>query len=162
MSYFTARKSFIININNRLRRTKMAVFLSILSGILLSIMIAMNSDLSSTIGVYYSVAFIHFIGLVIIIIIMRIKKISMKYQKNIHWYWYSGGAIGILTTVFQNLTVSNMGVSKTLALALFGQSMISIIIEHYGWFETPIKNVNKKQFLGIGLILSGIIIMFVY
>jgi transporter family-2 protein len=140
----------------------MAVFLSVFSGILLSIMIAMNSDLSSSMGVYYSVALIHFTGLVLITIIMRVKKISMKYDKRIPWYWYSGGAIGILTTVFQNITVSNLGVSKTLALALFGQSVISIIIEQYGLFETPRKLVNKKQFLGIGLILSGIVVMFLF
>jgi transporter family-2 protein len=96
------------------------------------------------------------------IIIMRMKKISMKYHKQIAWYWYSGGAVGILTTVFQNLTVSNMGVSKTLALALFGQSAIAIVIEHYGWFETPIKKINSKQFVGIGLILSGIVVMFIF
>lgn len=140
----------------------MAVFLSILSGFILSIMIAMNSDLSSTMGVYISVALIHFIGLVIIVIILKVKKLSMKFDKNIPFYWYSGGAIGILTTVFQNVTVSNLGVSKTLALALFGQSVISILIEHYGLFETPKRLVHKKQFIGIGLILSGIIVMFVY
>lgn len=140
----------------------MAIFLSILNGVLLSIMIVMNSDLSSSMGVYYSVALIHFIGLVLIIIIMRVKKLSMKFERNIPWYWYSGGAIGILTTVFQNVTVSSLGVSKTLALALFGQSVISIIIEQYGLFETPQKLVNKKQFVGIGLILSGIIVMFIY
>lgn len=140
----------------------MAVFLSILSGFILSIMIAMNSDLSSTMGVYISVALIHFIGLVIIVIILKAKKLSMKFDKNIPFYWYSGGAIGILTTVFQNVTVSNLGVSKTLALALFGQSVISILIEHYGLFETPKRLVHKKQFIGIGLILSGIIVMFVY
>ncbi|MFA9376418.1 MAG: DMT family transporter [Lachnotalea sp.] len=140
----------------------MTVFLSILSGALLSIMIAMNSDLSSTMGVYYSVALIHLIGLILIIIILKIKQISMKYHKNIPWYWYSGGAIGILTTVFQNLTVSNMGVSKTLALALLGQSVVSIIIEKYGWFETPKKVVNRKHFIGIGFILCGILVMFIY
>lgn len=140
----------------------MEVFLSILSGVLLSIMIAMNSDLSLSMGVYYSTVLIHLTGLVLIIIIMRMKKNNMKFQKNIPWYWYSGGAIGILTTVFQNVTVSNLGVSKTLALALFGQSAISIIIEQYGIFETPKRLVTKKQFFGIGLILSGIIVMFIY
>ncbi|WP_180272608.1 DMT family transporter [Konateibacter massiliensis] len=140
----------------------MAVFLSILSGVLLSVMIAMNSELSSSMGVYYSVALIHLIGLVIIIAIMKVKKLSMKFQKNIPLIWYSGGAVGILTTVFQNVTVSTLGVSKTLALALFGQSVISIVIEHYGLFETPKKRIRKKQFIGIGLILSGITVMFLY
>jgi transporter family-2 protein len=140
----------------------MAVFLSILSGILLSIMIAMNSDLAVSMGVYYSVALIHLIGLVVIIVIMRRKKMSMRYERTIPIYWYSGGAIGILTTVFQNMTVANLGVSKTLALALFGQSVISIIIEHHGLLDTPKKKVHKKQLIGIGFILSGIIVMFLY
>lgn len=140
----------------------MAVFLSILSGFIVSIMIAMNSDLSSAMGVYISTAFIHFSGLVIIVTILKSKKLSMKFDKNISFYWYSGGAMGILTTVFQNVTVSNLGVSKTLALGLFGQSVVSILIEHYGWFETSKKLVKKKQLIGIGLILSGIIVMFIY
>lgn len=138
----------------------MEVFLSIFSGVVLSVMIAMNGDLSTSMGVYYSVGFIHLTGLIMITVIMRLKKISMKFQKNIAIYWYSGGAIGILTTVFQNITVSSIGVSKTLALALFGQSVISIVIEHYGLFDTPRKMIHKKQFVGIGLILSGIIVMF--
>lgn len=140
----------------------MAVFLSIFSGIVLSIMIAMNSDLSSSMGVYSSAALIHLIGLVLIIVILKVKKLSMKFDKTIPIYWYSGGAIGILTTVFQNATVSNLGVSKTLALALLGQSIVSIVIEHFGLFETPKQLIQKKQFIGIGLILCGIIVMFVY
>lgn len=140
----------------------MAVFLSIFSGIILSIMIVMNSDLSTTMGVYPSVALIHLIGLIIIIVILKVKKLSMKFDKSIPIYWYSGGAVGILTTVFQNVTVSNIGVSKTLALALFGQSIISIIIEHFGLFETPKRYIHKKQLIGIFLILIGIVVMFLY
>lgn len=140
----------------------MAVFLSILSGIVLSIMIVMNSDLSASIGVYYSVALIHFVGLILIVVIVKAKKLSFRVDKNIPIYWYSGGVVGVLTTVFQNITVNHMGVSKTLALALLGQSIISIWIEHYGLFETPKRLVNKKQFVGIFLILSGIVVMFIY
>ncbi|PXV93642.1 transporter family-2 protein [Lachnotalea glycerini] len=140
----------------------MAVFLSILSGVLLSVMIVMNSDLAISMGVYYAVALIHFIGLIVIVIIVSRKKLSMKFHNNIPIYWYAGGAIGILTTIFQNITVSNLGVSKTLALALFGQSIISIIIEHYGFLETPKKLLQKKQFIGIGFILCGIVVMFLY
>lgn len=140
----------------------MSVFLSIICGIIISIMIVMNSDLSSSMGIYTSAALIHLTGLVLITTILKVKKLSMKYDKTIPFYWYSGGVIGILTTVFQNVTVPNLGVSKTLALGLFGQSIISILIEHFGWFETPKRLLCKKELVGIGLILSGIVVMFVF
>lgn len=140
----------------------MNLIISIMIGAIVSVMILFNGTLSNALGNLISTVIIHFVGLLSVILVLIISKTKFKFQKGIPFYLYSAGAIGVLTVVLTNLSFAELGVSLTLALGLFGQSIFSIFIDHYGLFGMKIIKFNRKKLIGLSIITIGIFIMTVY
>lgn len=136
--------------------------LSVLTGAFIAVMITFNGELGSRTGNYLSSVIIHIVGLMVIIGILIITKSKLKIDKEIPIYMYSAGAIGVFTVLFNNITFSTLGVSLTIALGLFGQSMASIVIDHYGLLGMKVIKFNPNKLVGLVLIILGIIVMAIF
>ncbi|MBO1583197.1 DMT family transporter [Bacillus sp. XF8] len=136
--------------------------LSIIIGALIAIMIPLNGILSEITGNYMSSVMIHIVGLIAIVIVLLISKSKIRIQKGIPLYLYSAGAIGVFTVLFSNISFSALGVSITIALGLLGQSVSSIIIDHFGLLGMKVMKFEKKKMFGLLLISSGIVVMTIF
>ncbi len=137
----------------------MYYFLSLVAGSLLAFMVSSNGIVGEAAGNYASSVIIHFIGLVAVMAVLFITKAKFKNLRSIPLWMYSAGLIGIITVLFNNTTFTALGVSLTVALGLLGQSVTSIIIDHFGLFGLPVSRFDTKKILGFIIILSGIVIM---
>ncbi|MBL4931245.1 DMT family transporter [Clostridium paridis] len=133
-----------------------------LFGILASIMILFNGTLGNLTGNYTASVIIHLVGLISICIILLVNKAKFKLQKGTPLYLYCAGVIGVFTVLFNNVSVLNLGVALTLALGLLGQSLTSIIFDHFGFMGTNVVKFEKKKIIGFIIIALGIFIMTVY
>ncbi|MDM5155616.1 DMT family transporter [Bacillus sp. DX1.1] len=136
--------------------------LSVLIGAFIAIMIPLNGILSEITGNYTSSVMIHIVGLIAIIIVLLISKSKLRIQQGIPLYLYSAGAIGVFTVLFSNISFTSLGVSITIALGLLGQSVSSIIIDHFGLLGMKIVKFEKKKIIGLLLISSGIGVMTIF
>ncbi len=136
--------------------------ISIFIGGLISMMILLNGVLSNATGNYTSSIIIHMVGLFSIIVVLLLTKSKFKLQKGIPLYLYSAGAIGVFTVLFNNLSFAALGVSIPLALGLLGQSLTSIIIDHFGLLEMKVIKFEKKKIVGLLIISLGIVVMAVF
>jgi len=128
-------------------------------GALIAIMILFNGTLSNALGNYTSSVIIHIVGLFCMIFILLISKSTVKLEKGIPLYLYSAGVIGVFTVLFNNLTFYKLGVSITLALGLLGQSLCSIVVDHFGLLGMKVVRFENKKYIGLFFIIFGIIIM---
>jgi len=129
--------------------------LSLLMGILISVMVAFNGGLTTQYGVYSATVIIHIVGLILIVAVVLVKK-ERFFPGKYAWFLYMGGAIGVLTTVFNNFSFGRISVSAILALGLFGQSVTGLIIDQYGLFGMHKHPFTKEKLIGLSLILAGI------
>ena len=136
--------------------------LSALIGALIALMIPLNGILAEVIGNYNASVLIHIVGLITVIIILIVGKFKIKIHKGIPLYLYSAGAIGVFTVLFTNVSFSTLGVSLTIALGLLGQSITSIIIDHFGLLGMQVVKFEKKKMVGLLLIASGIVVMNIF
>jgi len=121
-------------------------------------MIAFNGGLTERYGVYPATVFIHIVGLALISCIVFIKR-ENPFSKKQTWFLYMGGAIGVFTTVANNISFGRISVSAILALMLFGQSVAGIIVDRYGLLGMPKYKFAKRKLFGIALVLCGIAVM---
>jgi len=133
-------------------------FLSLLTGFVISVMIAFNGGLTERYGVYTATVLIHLVGLLLILFFLVIKR-ENPFSKRQSWFLYLGGAIGVFTTIANNVAFSRISVSAILALMLFGQSVAGIIFDRYGFFGLPKHSFAKRKLVGMALVLCGIITM---
>lgn len=134
-------------------------FFAVLIGGLIGVMLTLNGLLEGRFGVFISLAIIHLVGLFVVIILMLIKKEKLFKTKNIPLYLFSGGAIGVLLTFINILTIKEIGVALTSSIAVFGQLVFSSLIDNYGWFGMEKYIFNKKKLIGFSIILIGLVVM---
>jgi len=133
----------------------MFYFLSLVMGIMITVMVAINGGLTSFYGVYSATVMIHLVGLVIISAAVFIKK-ERFFPGRFTWYLYLGGAIGVFTTLANNISFGRISVSAIMALGLLGQTVTGLVIDQYGLFGMQKHRFTKDKIIGLALILAGI------
>ncbi|MBU3128214.1 DMT family transporter [Clostridium tagluense] len=135
---------------------------AVLIGILIAIMVTFNGVLANYTDQYRAILIIHIVGLIAVIIILLLKKEKLNLKKNIPFYLFSGGLIGVFVVFLNNLCFNSLGASLTLSLGIFGQLVLACFIDHYGLFGLNIYKFNKKKIIGFLIILSGLVTMIKY
>ncbi len=130
--------------------------LSVLSGILFTLMIAVNGELGTTYGVYSASVIIHFIGLMLISLLLAAKCRRFFPARKLPIHLYLGGAVGVGTVVFNNLAFGRISVSAILALSLLGQTLTSLVIDQFGLFRMPRHPFSIRKLPGFILVVIGI------
>lgn len=136
----------------------MYYFLSLLTGCLTAVMIVSNGKLSNVSGLNSATLLIHITGLITISIFIILKKENPFSKKNA-LILYSGGIIGVATTLMNNVVFGQIPISAIVALGLLGQSLTSIVIDQFGLLAQPKNPLKKKQGIGLFFILIGILSM---
>ena len=133
----------------------MYYFASLMIGILVAVMIALNGGLTTLYGMYAATVIIHIVGLILIggIILLRREK---PFAKRLPWYLYIGGVLGVATTASVNFAFGKISLSAILALGLFGQSVAGALVDQFGWFGMKKHPFRAFQIPGILLVAGGI------
>lgn len=132
--------------------------LSLLAGMMISVMVVFNGGLNAQVGFGLSLVLIHIAGLITIALVMLIKREKPVFPK-MPPFWYTAGLLGILTTVFNLLAFGHISVSAMMALGLLGESMSSLFADHTGLLGIPVRKMRREKVAGLVLILAGIVIM---
>lgn len=137
----------------------MYYIISAFTGILIAIMLIANGGLSSQYGLYSSTVMIHIVGFIFTLVVMAVKKEKGLFKQKLPLHLYLGGAIGVLTVLFNNQAFGKISVSSILALNLLGQSITSIVIDQFGLLNMPKQPLRLKKLIGISVIFCGILWM---
>ena len=135
--------------------------LAVLSGALISIMVAINGELTARIGNYPATVIIHIAGLIMIVVVMLVMRMKLHPGPRAPWYLYLGGVIGVGSVMFNNFTYPILGVSVSLALGLLGQLLLSLVIDRFGFFGMPKLPLRLHRVLSVCIVLIGIAIMMI-
>lgn len=133
--------------------------LSIVIGIIIAVMVSVNGQLTMEYGLYLATVMIHITGIITVFVAMILRKEKFRFSRKLHWFIYTGGALGVVTTLFNNLAFGKISVSAILALSLFGQSLTSIVIDQFGLFHMEKRTFCKLKWVGIFLVIIGIAYM---
>lgn len=133
--------------------------ISAIVGIIITIMITANNELSNHVGVYSSSVVIHVIGVLSCLLFISVMRKKITGFNRTKPYQYLGGAIGVLTVVFSNITIPELGVSLVVSLGLLGQIAMSVIYDSFGIMGSLKSKLTLKKIAGVAIMAAGIAIM---
>ncbi|AUM90590.1 hypothetical protein CBB2_0801 [Clostridium botulinum] len=133
--------------------------LAVLNGILLAIMIFLNGVLSEKIGLYLSTLIYHVLGLLLILLVSIVRKNKLPKLNKIPVILFLPGILSVLVIFLNNLSSSKIGITLTAGMGLFGQLVISALIDHFGLFGVQVNKMRKEKILSFSLIITGLIFM---
>ncbi|WP_097028425.1 DMT family transporter [Clostridium peptidivorans] len=133
--------------------------LAVLNGILLAIMIFLNGALSERIGLYISTLIYHVLGLLLILLVSIVRKNKLPKISKIPVILFLPGILSVLVIFLNNLSSYKIGITLTAGMGLFGQLVISALIDHFGLFGVQVNKMRTKKILSFSLIITGLIFM---
>ncbi len=133
--------------------------LSLFSGLIIAVMVAINGRLTLIWGVFGAAVVIHVVGALFAYILCRLTKKKIAIQKNLPVWLYLGGAVGVLTTVFNNFAYGKISLTSIVALGLLGQTITSLFIDCLGLFGMKKHSLKKSSVFGLVFSLAGILVM---
>ncbi|KYH28116.1 MULTISPECIES: DMT family transporter [Clostridium] len=131
-------------------------------GLIIAVMVSFNGTLASYVGDYLGVLITQIVALITISVILIGKGKGINLKRRIPFYLFSGGTIGVVLTLFNNVCYKNLGVSLSLSLGLLGQSVAAVIIDHFGLLGMDKYHFKREKLIGFGLAFTGIAIMIIY
>lgn len=133
--------------------------LSVLTGVLIAAMVAINGALTGQYGVYLATVIIHIVGLALITVVCLLKKEKPAQRRRLPLWFYLGGVIGVGTTVFNNVAFGRISLSAIVALGLLGQSVSALFIDQFGWMGMPRRVFRPAKLAGLLCMLAGCVYM---
>ncbi|MFV0364778.1 MAG: DMT family transporter [Suipraeoptans sp.] len=134
-------------------------FFSLFTGMILAFMVSANGSLTENYDALFAAVIIHIVGVAFATIIYIFKKEKKPFIGHYPLWFYLGGAVGVLTTVFTNFAYESISVTSIVALALFGQTVTALFIDTFGLFGMKKHSFNRATLIGFAFSIFGIILM---
>jgi transporter family-2 protein len=79
--------------------------------------------------------------------------------KHVNPLYLTGGAFGAVI-IFSNVTaIHQIGVTLTISALLIAQLSLAFLIDINGWFGVMKQKMKLPQFIGIGMMIAGVVIL---
>jgi len=131
-----------------------------LGGAFITLQGVANSRISQDIGTWQAATITQFTGFITALLIWMIIRDGQLHKfKQVQPLYLSGGAMGAIV-VFGNVTaIHQIGVTLTISVLLIAQLLLTFIIDSNGWFGVIKRKMSFPQFIGITLMIAGVIIL---
>ncbi|MBP7348648.1 MAG: DMT family transporter [Butyrivibrio sp.] len=133
--------------------------LAVLTGMIISVMIAINGGLTKGYGVYFAAVIIHVVGVLFALVLCFAGKRKIQIRSTAPKWAYLGGVIGVLTTFCNNCAYGKISMTSIVALGLLGQSVTSIVLDAHGFLGIPAQKMKKTAWIGFAPAVVGIFVM---
>lgn len=139
------------------------IILAILAGMAMPTQAVINSKLADSTGNPILAAFISFavgtVALFLYILLTGIPLSDLATAKNAPPVAWIGGFLGAFFVSVMATIVPRTGVALTFSIAIAGQMLITLLIDHFGWLGVDEKPINLMRVLGAVLITGGVVMI---
>lgn len=139
------------------------IILAILAGMAMPTQATVNSKLAGSVDNPIIAAFISFaVGTIALFVYMLLTGVplgNLAAAKNASPMAWIGGFLGAFFVSVMATIVPRLGVALAFSLAIAGQMLITLIIDHFGLLGAPVREINYMRVAGAALITIGVILI---
>ena len=139
------------------------IIAAVIIGTLMPIQAGINAELTRLVKHPYLAALISFsmgtIVLSIMVIAQGLPMAEIKRLAGASPYMFLGGFMGALFVGSSIFLIPKMGATTMIAAYITGQLLMSVIMDHYGWFGIPVNQISMTKITGICLLFVGLFLV---
>jgi len=132
--------------------------LGVIAGGLIAIQSVLNASLGQRVGNLGSVLVLTLLSAITLIVLIFIFPTTANIS-NLpgfsEWYLYLGAVLGVAILVTPIYLVPRIGTTSTLIAIVLGQTLLALIIDHFGLFASPKIEINMARGIGVLLVIIG-------
>ena len=131
-------------------------------GIAITFQTAINSQLREYLYSPLQAALLSFligtIALAVLVFFQPVEKPNLEMLNQIPWFLWLGGFLGVYAISFSIYTAPKLGFLTLSGLIIFGQIVMSMIIDQFGLLGTEKTPINWQRLLGGVVIFTGVLL----
>ena len=139
------------------------IILAILAGMAMPTQATVNRQLAAYTASPITAAFISFaVGTVALFVYMLLTGVPLSglaSSKDAPLVAWIGGFLGAFFVSVMATVVPKIGVALAFSLAIGGQMLVTLLIDHFGWLGVEQKPVNLYRVAGAALITVGVVLI---
>lgn len=137
----------------------LAIIYAIISGISMTLQGVFNTKLEEKVGTWETNVIVQGTALVVTLIIVTFfGKGNFKAIKNVNKLYLLGGFLGVIIIFTVMKSIGAMGATCGIGIILVAQLASAGMIDALGLFGTEKISFHLKEFIGIAIMILGIII----
>ncbi|MBC1474069.1 DMT family transporter [Listeria grandensis] len=138
--------------------------MGLVAGMMSPIQTSINSRLRIAVDSPIIASLISFlVGMTLLLILSLLVERRLTFQLRgvgrIPWWIFTGGALGVIFVTSNILLLPLLGSALTVVLALCGQMIIALTIDHFGWFGIIPHPINRYRLLGVLSMIGGVLLI---
>lgn len=141
-----------------------AVIIGLAAGCLLGAQPSINGQLGRSLEHPLHASLISFasgtaIVLVILVFIGSAKPVFTTPARDLPWWIWLGGAIGVVMVTTSLILVPRVGSLPWFAAVMTGQTVAALLLDHFGLLGNPKTEASPLRLLGVGLLIAGVFVI---
>jgi len=131
-----------------------------LCGVFITLQGVANAAISQDIGTWQTATITQLTGFIAALLITIIVR-DGKWQgfKQVKPLYLIGGSFGAVVVCSNVMAIHQIGVTLTISALLITQLILAFIIDINGWFGGVKQKMKPPQFIGIGIMIAGVVIL---
>ena len=132
---------------------------SIIAGAAMSVQGVMNTRLQDDLGLWEANAYVQGTAFALSLIVMWLFGTgNLKALTTVPKGYLLGGALGLVITVTVMLSIKGLNPTIAISTILIAQLLVAAAIDAFGWMGQEKVAMGVKQFLGLALMLGGVVV----
>lgn len=132
---------------------------SVIAGAAMSVQGVMNTRLQDDIGLWEANAYVQGTAFALSLIVMWLfGSGNLKAIAAVPKGYLLGGALGLVITVTVMLSIKGLNPTVAISTILIAQLLVAAAIDAFGWMGQQKVSMDWKQFVGLGLMLGGVVL----
>jgi len=119
-----------------------------------------NTRISEEIGTWQAATITQLTGFITAaILLLFVRGGNWQGLKKVKPMYLAGGALAAVI-IFSNVTaIQQIGVTFAISALLIAQLALTFFIDGYGWFGVMKQKMKLPQFIGLGMMIAGVLIL---
>lgn len=139
------------------------ILLAIAAGLTMALQGSVNSVLGKKIGIFEASFIVHLSAalIILIIILLHLNKGNIQAWREVPWYLYLGGALGVIISYTVIVSIPKLGVAVATTFIVAAQVSTACLLDHLGAFGLEKISFTWLKLLGIILLAVGVRLMLI-
>ncbi|WP_342440156.1 DMT family transporter [Paenibacillus sp. FSL L8-0436] len=136
------------------------IIFAFLAGACITLQGVANARISQDIGTWQAATITQLTGFIMAFIILLFVRDGKKQGfKRVKPLYLTGGAFAAFVIFSEVTAIQNIGVTFTISALLIAQLLLTFLIDSNGWFGVAKQKMRLPQFIGIGMMILGVVIL---
>ena len=139
------------------------LLLAVIAGAVVPFQSAINANLGRGLGnpLWATLAslLVSILVLLPVILALRLPLPSLGFISKAPLWMWTGGALGVCFISLALVLLPKLGASGFIALAMAGQILASLLLDHFGLFGLVERQLTAPRLLGVLMLIGGVVLI---